>query len=352
MNTLQQADFDILSIQLAQELYDPAGRLATDPSLAEHQPHFATFILDAYGLEAPSEQLLPAVVCDAAESGFEEEGLLERARAFGAEELVVPSLRAVTDRARRQASDILTATDSHELLPSKRTLVAADYIARAAYANKTRRSGSPYYTHPQQAAAMVLHVFNVLEQEGYVIEPEFKDAVICTELLHDATEETVRSCKYYDPSRPEGFSPLLVREVFTQSGNPHGRIVANSLRLMTHYAKQPWAPNYQHYVSLGSSDFIFCLAKASDMYHNLYIDPKPATKPGDEEKIRTKQQLYAADIELLSVSAPQRTDNWKNQAWARRYFDVLRNIEPQAIPKMVEGLDMYIYGARSITRAA
>jgi hypothetical protein len=335
-------------MQLAQELYDPAGRLTSEAALAGRFEEFAGFVLNLYGVDfEAAPELLPSLACDAVESGIDEEELTARARVFGAAELVAPSLQEVIGRARQQATDLLQTIGIKEVPEDKRTVVAADSIARASYADKTRKSNDPYYTHPKRAAAMGLHILNRLEKEGYTIEPEFKDAVISTALLHDATEETIRSCKYYDPSRPEGFSPLLVREVFRQTGNPHGRIVANSLRLMTHYAKQPWAPDYRTYVMLGSSDFIFNLVKPLDMYDNLRIDPKPATRPGDEDKIRDKQALYEACIEMLSINAPRHTDNSLNKVWARRYFDILRSIEPADLPKMVETLDAYIYTNQS-----
>lgn len=342
------ADIDPLSMQLAQELYDPTGRLA-NPEMHTLGPRFASFILDTYGVEAP-EMLLPALVCDAAESGMHEGGLLERAKAFGAENLVIPSLGRVTERAQQQAAVVIEQI-AGSVAPEKYTLAASDLIAQGAYAGKTRKTGAPYYNHPKQTAAMTFHIFSQLEAQGFTIEPQFKDAVVAVAVLHDATEETARSCKYYDPNRPEGFSPLLIRQVFNQTGNPHGRIAANSLRLMTHYAKQPWAPTYPEYVALGSSDFIFCLAKPCDMLHNWLIDPKPITGPENEQKIRAKQAMYQAGIVFLSITAPQRTDNPQNAAWARRYFDILRGIEPADVPSMVESLDRYIYSTEAVVAA-
>lgn len=352
METLQLPGFDTLSTQLVQELYDPANQLISDPKLAnaDSRQVFAAFILDLYGMSPESlEALLPALVCDAVESGLDtEEVLIARAeKLVDVEELVVPSVQNLVERTQQQAKDTLEQIGIERIPPKKRALYASARIAQAAYDGKRRKTGEPYYEHPKRAAAMALHIFNKLKEEGYVIEPEFRDAVICTALLHDATEETIRSCKYYDPDRPKGFSPLLVREVFHQTDNPHGYIVANSLRLMTHYAKHDWAPDYETYVKLGSADFIFDLVKPLDMGDNL-LHPKPITEDMDSrilEKIHDKRALYTELIGTLAINAAQHTDNADNKLWSPRYFAILRSIELDDMPDMIQDLNVHIYGS-------
>lgn len=319
-----------------------------DPTLVSDYPLRA----DEENLIIPAE-LLPAIFSDAVESGFDEEGLVTRARHVNAEDLVIPSLNEITDRARTQAQDVLSQIGAETLPEDKRTLVAADFIAKKSYEGKERKTGTPYYYHPKRAAAMALHIFDQLQGEGYDIDRTLIDTVVCAEFLHDATEESIRSCKYFDPDRPESFSPLLIREIFTLTDNPRGKEIANSLRLMTHYAQQPWAPSYQRYISQGSSDFIFCLAKAPDMWDNLHIEPKPTAglERAKRQKIYRKRVTYKNSIEELSRTAPWRTHNPENSAWARRYFDILRSIEPEDVPEMVENLDNYIYGPQAMSAA-
>lgn len=354
MEPLQLPGFDKLPTQIAQELYDPAHRLVSDPALKDSHEAFATFILDLYELTPETTGiLLPCLISDAVESGLDtEEVLLARAEKqpevsdLDLHEIIIPSVKHLVEGAQRQASHILEILDIERVGPNKRTLYAADQIAQASYEGKTRKTGEPYYQHPKRAAAMALFIFSQLEEEGYEVEPEFKDAVICATLLHDATEETIRSCKYYSPDRPKGFSPLLVREIFRQTGNRHGQTVANSLRLMTHYAKLEWAPDYETYVQLGSSDFIFDLVKTLDMGDNL-LHPKPITENmgrDAKDKIDRKRTLYSKLIGTMAINAAQRSDSTNNRIWSPRYFEIFRTIGLEKVPAMVQELNMYIYG--------
>ncbi len=332
---------EILGSQLTQELFDPLGK-ANRPGNELLKQDLGVFVVANYGQESDTPiRTLQSLVNDAAESGIDEDGLVERARTYGVEELVIPSLSEVTERAHTQAEATLSEAigDRPKL---RMTLVASDHIAQRAYEGKWRRSGGEYYTHPKQAAALMRYVYGQLREEGFQIDDDFEQASESATLLHDATEETIRSCKYFDPDRPESFSPLMVREVFRGTGNKYAKEVANTLRLMTHYAEHKWAPTYPEYISLGSSDFMFCLAKACDIWHNLSIDPKQPRDVADEAKIDAKQDMYRAGLELLSIAAPQRTRDPRYQAWARRFFEILKTTTPVMMDQLTSDFDAFI----------
>ena len=350
METLQRSGLDALSAKLAGELHDPTGQLGFAPEQTDDHRKFADFISELYGVDPTSSaELLPPLTYDALESGLKtRQTMLEQAEnTAGMSELVVPGIKRLIHGAEQQARDILDQIGIEKVPPEKRTLYACDRIANAAHAGQRRKTGEPYYRHPKRAAAMVLHVFNRLEEMGYAVEPKFKDAVLCTALLHDAGEETIRSRKYHDPDRQKGFSPLLVREIFKQTNNPYGDIVANSLRLLTRHTKQTWTPDYEKYVMLGSVDFIFDLVKPADIHDNL-LHPKPITEDMDIkaiEDILKKREQYQELIGRLAMITVQRSNNTGDRRWSHHYFEMLRDIQLDDIPDMIRDLNMYMYGS-------
>jgi hypothetical protein len=351
LETLQLPGFSTLSTQLALELYDPDNRLESDPTLADKHQAFATHIFKLYGIDpdvpGSSETLLPALIFDGVESGLDSEKVLigRAERVVDVKKLIVPNVRSLLKNADQHADDILRGIGIKKIPRQRRTVYASARIAQAAYDGKVRKTGERYYEHANRAAAMGLYILNQLETEGYKVRPKVKSAVVSSALLHDATEETIRSCKYYSPDRPRVYSPLLVRKIFQKTGNPYGREVANSLRLMTHHAKQDWAPDYEAYVRLGSTDFIFSLVKPLDMQDNLN-NPKPTEglDKAAKDKIRGKRALYKRLIGNIAVNAAQRTDDPDQRLWVPRYFQLLKSINPADVPDMVKDLNLYIYG--------
>jgi len=309
----------------------------------------AGFLGTLYGVNevnpGKEDRLLGSLISDAYESAtLDRRSLTARAHVIGASALAEERMSLLDTQIDAQAEGIIAALPAN-LLPERRLLAAANAIAQKAYAGKTRKSGTPYYEHPRRVAAMGFHILGQLETDGFTIDSDFKDIVVADGLLHDASEETIRSCRYYDPHRPESFSPHLVQRTFEKLGSPYAPLAATGLRLMTHYTHEPWMPTYQEYYMIGSSDFIFCLVKALDMYDNLHVDPKPLPEnaPDKVRHIKGKQRLYAEGMQYLSIAAGQRTDSPDNVAWTPRFFTILRGIKASDMPELTTQLDEHIY---------
>lgn len=314
-------------------MYDPGYNVTARSELFAP---FTQFVLETYGVERDSPELLSSLINDAAEYGVHDEIIDDHIESIEDDNIrafVLEGLKEVRNRADRQADELIAEVEaSHPGLSGHRKLLAAvDLMAERAYGDKVRKSGEPYRRHPKRATALEHHILSEVETKtGEPIEINLRTALLAATDLHDGTEENMKSCKYYSgQKRPDSFMPLTVRYLFDKLGNPYGPEVANALRLMTHHVDHPWAPSYREYIMIGSSSLLVCIPKTMDQDDNLYTEPKPKAgrTPEDIAKIDRKENDYRWSRHFLHHTAPLISP--QQAKWINAFYNDLFDIRPE-----------------------
>ena len=311
-----------------------------------------TFLLQEYGVPSAEHiDFTTALICDALEAGVPVQELQRAAKDAGVYELVTPLANEVMGRARNRAQYWLGQVPAF-VPEARRALVAADYMAHDAYANSPpRKSGGPYYTHPQQVAAISLEAFSQVQQ-SYFVEQEYVDAILALCLLHDGAEEVKRSRHYHSGTGAPTFNALQARYVFQETGNPHADMISENLLFLTHYAKVPGAPSYWTYILQGMHKAGWRTTKISDLWHNLRINPKPADNIAAQERVKRKNALYGSALTMIQTydaaappdGAPKQSAPMPKPIWEPAYHAAVCAVTVAQMPQLVNNLIIYMYG--------
>jgi hypothetical protein len=216
--------------------------------------------------------------------------------------------------------DAVVAMRSNIRIPTlpPRLVVAGKVLAAVAHQHVRRRSGRPYYAHPDEVAS----IFSVAWRKQYGMRSErmpqdlqgregLLDTIRFLSYAHDAYEDTIDTTGGY-LAKPVIVTPLVAEKILESQKVMDARSVARTLLFMARTKDvEGDRMSYRDYIASGAKrgGEYFLLTKAPDIRHNLTIEPDHI-EPGDErsaKKLKKREQYSSAAVQVLRELDPYST---------------------------------------------
>lgn len=206
-----------------------------------------------------------------------------------------------------------------------RLVLGGKVLAAVAHENVFRRSGRPYYQHPDEVSS----IFSVAwrkqygDRTGTDTNPNLRDIVRFLSYGHDAFEDTIDPKSSY-LNRAVIVTPLVGKFILEAEEIPDATTVARTMLYMsrtedTEGNRMPYPQYIDSGIQRGGEYFV--LTKSPDVSHNSKIEPIKIV-PGDEKsaaKARKRRMYEDAIIQLLKGS-----DRFDTSLVAHTVFSVTR----------------------------
>ena len=256
-------------------------------------------------------------------------------------------LREVHEQARDKARAFIAQIDPS--VPEEKRLVAVGRVAaEQGHAGQTRLAGTDYLTHIWEATALAHGAIQELRADDHIIPATMQQVILFGVATHDLPEKTLGKT-YYDETRPERITPLVLRYVCTELGLPleQANEVAEAARRVTHLKRknEDWDLSYHETLEIIYEQLLSEIIKQPDQLHNWIIQPKPNLKDGEaawhkqESRIAARESHYEESLR----GAPERTarlaQGRPEGLWVPQFTGKLLGIKREQVPELVANLN-------------